>query len=108
MRQILVERGFPATDVRFFASARSVGRTLPWQGADIAVEDAAVADPRGLDIALFSSGATSSRQLLATAAGVPSTSSTVSGPPSGITPSAVNIGEESLIDFSYSAGSPPL
>src|SRR6185295_382637 len=63
MRQILVEREFPADEVRFFASSRSVGRTLPWHGLDVAVEDAAVADPTGLDIALFSSGATSSREL---------------------------------------------
>jgi aspartate-semialdehyde dehydrogenase len=63
MRQILVERNFPADEIRFFASARSVGRNLPWQGRDIAVEDASVADPSGLDLALFSSGATSSREL---------------------------------------------
>src|SRR3954447_26920922 len=63
MRQILVERNFPADELRFFASSRSVGRTLPWRGADVPVEDAAIADPSGLDIALFSSGATSSREL---------------------------------------------
>jgi aspartate-semialdehyde dehydrogenase len=63
MRQILVERDFPVEEIRFFASARSVGRTLPWKGRDIAVEDASVADPSGLDVALFSSGATSSREL---------------------------------------------
>jgi aspartate-semialdehyde dehydrogenase len=36
---------------------------LPWAGGEITVEDAALADPTGLDIALFSSGATSSREL---------------------------------------------
>ena len=60
MRRLLVERSFPLDDIRFFASARSAGTTLPWQGREILVEDAALADPSGLDIALFSSGATSS------------------------------------------------
>ena len=32
MRQILVERGFPAGEVRFFASARSAGTVLPFAG----------------------------------------------------------------------------
>ena len=63
MRQILAERNFPVDEIRFFASARSAGTTLPWKGTDITVEDAATADPTGLDIALFSSGATSSREL---------------------------------------------
>jgi aspartate-semialdehyde dehydrogenase len=61
MRQLLEERGFPADEVRFFASERSAGKTLPWKGGEIVVEDAATADPSGLDIALFSAGATMSR-----------------------------------------------
>ncbi len=63
MRQILEERGFPASEVRFFASARSAGTVLPFAGREITVEDAATADPAGLDIALFSAGATTSRAL---------------------------------------------
>jgi aspartate-semialdehyde dehydrogenase len=63
MRTLLAERNFPITELRFFASARSAGTTLPWAGGHITVEDAAIADPTGLDIALFSSGATSSREL---------------------------------------------
>ena len=63
MRTLLAERQFPITELRFFASARSAGTKLPWGGGEITVEDAAVADPAGLDIALFSSGATSSREL---------------------------------------------
>jgi aspartate-semialdehyde dehydrogenase len=72
MREILAERHFPVEEIRFFASARSAGSTLSWKGADIVVEDASTADPSGLDIALFSSGATSSRELapLFAAAGV--------------------------------------
>jgi len=61
MRRILAERDFPVEQIRFFASARSAGSTLPWQGRDVVVEDAALADPSGLDIALFSAGATTSK-----------------------------------------------
>ncbi len=61
MRTLLAERGFPATEVRFFASARSAGRKLEFRGDQIEVEDAETADPTGLDIALFSAGATMSR-----------------------------------------------
>ncbi len=63
MRQILLERNFPADAVRFFASARSAGTVLPYGDREITVEDAATADPSGLDIALFSAGATTSRAL---------------------------------------------
>ncbi len=63
MRAILAERNFPVTEIRFFSSSRSAGTTLPWNGTAVTVEDASTADPRGLDIALFSSGATSSREL---------------------------------------------
>jgi aspartate-semialdehyde dehydrogenase len=63
MRRILEERAFPVDELRYFASARSAGRTLPWKRDDIVVEDAETADPSGLDIALFSAGATGSRAL---------------------------------------------
>ena len=63
MRTLLEERNFPVDEIRFFASARSAGSSLPWKGGAIVVEDAALADPSGLDIALFSAGATSSREL---------------------------------------------
>jgi aspartate-semialdehyde dehydrogenase len=63
MRRMLAERAFPIDELRYFASARSAGTTLPWADGEITVEDAAVADPAGLDVALFSAGATSSREL---------------------------------------------
>jgi aspartate-semialdehyde dehydrogenase len=63
MRTLLEERNFPVTEIRYFASARSAGSTLRWKGRDIIVEDAAIADPTGLDVALFSSGASSAREL---------------------------------------------
>ncbi|ORM37464.1 aspartate-semialdehyde dehydrogenase [Williamsia sp. 1135] len=62
MRQLLEERNFPADEIRFFASSRSAGKKLPWCGGEIVVEDASTADPTGLDIALFSAGATMSRE----------------------------------------------
>ncbi|MBB3749208.1 aspartate-semialdehyde dehydrogenase [Mycolicibacterium sp. BK634] len=61
MRTLLEERDFPVTSVRFFASARSAGKKLPFRGQEIEVEDSDTADPSGLDIALFSAGATMSR-----------------------------------------------
>ena len=63
MRRLLVERAFPVEEIRFFASARSAGSTLPWQGRDVVVEDAETADPSGLDVALFSIGAAASKVL---------------------------------------------
>jgi aspartate-semialdehyde dehydrogenase len=63
MRAVLAERNFPVDELRYFASARSAGTTLPWKGEPLVVEDAAVADPSGLDVALFSAGATGSRAL---------------------------------------------
>ena len=63
MRQILLERALPVEGLRFFASARSAGTVLPFGDREITVEDADTADPRGLDIALFSAGATASRAL---------------------------------------------
>ena len=61
VRRLLEERDFPVAEIRYFASARSAGTTLPWKGEDIIVEDAALADPTGLDIAIFSAGATTSK-----------------------------------------------
>lgn len=63
MRALLEERAFPVTQVRFFASARSAGTTLPFKGEDITVEDSATADFSGIDIALFSNGGAASREL---------------------------------------------
>ncbi|WP_022882732.1 aspartate-semialdehyde dehydrogenase [Gryllotalpicola ginsengisoli] len=61
MRRLLEERDFPIASIRFFATARSAGSTLEFKGEQIAVEDVATADVSGIDIALFSAGATGSR-----------------------------------------------
>src|SRR3954469_24960844 len=63
MRRLLAERNFPLSSIRFFASARSAGTTLPWGDGEILVEDASTADVSGLDIALFSAGGGTSREL---------------------------------------------
>jgi aspartate-semialdehyde dehydrogenase len=61
VRRLLEERNFPLAEIRFFASARSAGTTLPFRGEQIVVEDASTADPSGLDVAIFSAGATMSK-----------------------------------------------
>jgi aspartate-semialdehyde dehydrogenase len=61
VREILAQRRFPLSELRFFASARSAGTTLPWGDTEITVEDAATADPTGLDIAIFSAGGATSK-----------------------------------------------
>ncbi|MCL2850115.1 MAG: aspartate-semialdehyde dehydrogenase [Micrococcales bacterium] len=62
MRRLLAERAFPVRQMRYFASARSAGRTLPWGEDDIVVEDVATADLSGIDVALFSAGGATSRE----------------------------------------------
>ena len=61
MRRLLEERNFPVKSIRFFASARSAGTVLPYAGHDVVVEDVETADPSGIDVALFSAGATASK-----------------------------------------------
>ena len=63
MRALLVSRRFPVREIRFFASSRSAGRSLPWGGVDVVVEDSGSEDTSfaGLDVALFSNGASNSR-----------------------------------------------
>jgi aspartate-semialdehyde dehydrogenase len=63
MRRLLEEREFPMLQVRFLASSRSAGTTLPWKGGEVIVEDASTADLTGIDIALFSAGGASSKEL---------------------------------------------
>jgi len=63
MRSILLERQFPVSELRLFASARSAGRRLGFGDTEIEVEDAETASYDDLDIVLFSAGATTSRAL---------------------------------------------
>ncbi len=61
VRRLLEERDVPLAELRFFASARSAGTTIDFKGEPITVENAETADPSGLDVAIFSAGATTSR-----------------------------------------------
>jgi aspartate-semialdehyde dehydrogenase len=63
MRKLLVERNFPIGTLRLLASARSAGSMLEWNGQTITIEDAATADLSGIDIALFSAGGSTSKEL---------------------------------------------
>lgn len=56
MLRVLEERNFPFTDLRVFASARSVGKTVTCKGKAYKLEQLEGADFSGLDIALFSAG----------------------------------------------------
>ena len=48
MRTLLAERQFPVSELRLFASERSAGKSLPWAGGEVTVEDAATAGYAGL------------------------------------------------------------
>jgi aspartate-semialdehyde dehydrogenase len=61
MRRLLDERNFPVASIRYFASARSAGTTLPWRDQQVTVEDVETADLSGIDIALFSAGGGTSK-----------------------------------------------
>ena len=58
MRNVLESHPFPQYKLRLFASSRSVGRVL----GGVEVEDVATADHHGVDLALFSMGASASRE----------------------------------------------
>jgi aspartate-semialdehyde dehydrogenase len=60
MRTLLQERQLDVSQIRFFASARSAGRALPWRDGEVVVEDTDTADFSGLELALFSNGKTAS------------------------------------------------
>ena len=62
MLRVLAERNFPVDELRAFASHRSAGKTVQYDGADVVVEDIAQADFVGLDVALFSAGGGTSKQ----------------------------------------------
>ena len=63
IRRILIERDFAMDSVRFFASERSAGKRIEFQGNEIIVEDAMKSDWGGLDVVLFSAGGTLSKEL---------------------------------------------
>ena len=62
MRTLLEERGTKFDKIRFFASARSAGKEISFRGENIVVEDVAISDFSGIDIALFSAGGATSTE----------------------------------------------
>ncbi|MBI5420291.1 MAG: aspartate-semialdehyde dehydrogenase [Deltaproteobacteria bacterium] len=62
MLQILAERRFPVKNLRLLASERSVGRRLKFKGEDVPVELLRKSAFKGIDIALFSAGASRSKE----------------------------------------------
>ena len=63
MLDLLQSSTLEISELRLFASSRSAGTTIEWNGASITVEDAATADYTGLDAALFSAGGATSLAL---------------------------------------------
>jgi aspartate-semialdehyde dehydrogenase len=60
MIQCLEERNFPIKNLKLLASARSVGKTLNFKGTPYPVEEMTEQSFKGVDIALFSAGASTS------------------------------------------------
>lgn len=58
----LERRQFPTGTVRLLASARSVGKTIPYRGQDLKVEELGANSFQGIDYAIFSAGATRSKE----------------------------------------------
>ncbi len=58
----LEERRFPLSELRLFASARSAGKTLPFRGAPLTVRELTEDSFRGVNVALFSAGASTSKR----------------------------------------------
>ena len=56
VRAILEERDFPVGDLRLLASARSVGRKLPFKGAEVEVQELAPGAFDGVDLVFFAAG----------------------------------------------------
>ena len=58
----LERRRFPLAELRLFASARSAGKQLRFRGEPLAVRELREDSFQGVDIALFSAGAATSRR----------------------------------------------
>lgn len=68
MVQVLEERSFPVSELQLFASARSLGKTLTFQGETLPVQELKEDSLNGFDVALFSAGASVSRKFAPLAA----------------------------------------
>ena len=68
MLRILEEQEFPVASLKLLASSRSAGKTLDFRGESLHVEELRDDSFEGVDIALFSAGASPSRQFAPAAA----------------------------------------
>jgi aspartate-semialdehyde dehydrogenase len=62
MIKMLESRNFPVEQVRYLASAKSAGKKLAYLGKEVIVEELKNDSGKGLDIALFSAGASVSKE----------------------------------------------
>ena len=62
MLQVLEERKFPVCQLKPLASERSVGKVLTFQGEEVKVEQLTTTSFEGVDVALFSAGASRSKE----------------------------------------------
>src|SRR5580700_818369 len=58
----LEKRKFPVGQLTLLASARSAGKELPFRGQTLTVQELTADSFKGMDLALFSAGASISRQ----------------------------------------------
>ncbi|MBU0729577.1 MAG: aspartate-semialdehyde dehydrogenase [Proteobacteria bacterium] len=68
MLDVLARRDFPINELRLLASERSVGKTLKYKGKDIPVQVLSKDSFKGIDVALFSAGASRSLEFAPAAA----------------------------------------
>lgn len=68
MLECLEERNFPVKTIKMLASARSVGKALPFRGEEIPVEELTHDSFAGVDIAFFSAGGGTSKEFAPSAA----------------------------------------
>ena len=62
MLKVLEQRKFPVSGIKLFASERSYGLRLPFRGEQVTVEPLAKEAFKGMDLALFSAGASRSEE----------------------------------------------
>lgn len=57
--KLLTERNFPVEELRLLATKRSAGKKIVWQGREIEVQETTHDSFKGIDIALFAGGSSS-------------------------------------------------
>ena len=68
MLKVLEQRDFPVSEVVALATAKSVGIRLPFKGGELSVRDLTEDSFKGLDLALFSAGGSTSERFAPIAA----------------------------------------